>query len=78
MFTHIILLVNSFLCYIKKKQLFVLSCLFLSGIVVLRCFGHVYKLDCDQLKLVCLSMETWPQITWLFHTESEVGTTFAS
>lgn len=43
-------------CVIKN---FVLSCLFLSGLVVLRCFGHVYKLDCEQLKLVCQSMETW-------------------
>lgn len=71
MFTRIILLVNSFLCYIKKNpHLFVFSCLFLSGVVVLRCFGHVYKLDCAQLKLVCLSMETWLRITWLFsHSE---------
>ncbi len=52
-------------CVIKT---FVLSCLFLSGIVVFRCFGHVYKLDCEQLKLVCQSMETWLQITLLFHT----------
>ena len=54
-------------CVIKKTT-FVLSCLFLSGIVVLRCFGHVYKLDCEQLKLVCQSMETWLRITLLFHT----------
>lgn len=58
-------------CVIKKKP-FVLSCLFFflffSGIVFLRCFGHVYKLDCEQLKLVCQSMETWLQITLLFHT----------
>ena len=67
MFYRIIPLVNSYLCY-KKKKTFVLSCLFLSGIVVLRCFGHVYKLDCEQLKLVCQSIETWLQITLLFHT----------
>lgn len=52
-------------CVIKT---FVLSCLFLSRIMILRCFGHVYKLDCEQLKLVCQSMETWLQITLLFHT----------
>lgn len=52
-------------CVIKT---FVLSCLFLSGIMVLRCFGHVYKLDCEQLKLVCQSMETWRPINLLFHT----------
>lgn len=52
-------------CVIKT---FVLSCLFLSGIMVLQCFGHVYKLDCEQLKLVCQSMEMWLQITLLFHT----------
>lgn len=49
-------------CVIKS---FVLSCLFLSGIMVLQCF--VYKLDCEQLKLVCQSMETWLHITLLFH-----------
>ena len=38
-----------------------------SGIMVLQCFGHVYKLDCDQLKLVCQSMKMWPQITLLYH-----------
>ena len=52
-------------CVIKT---FVLSCLFLSGIMVLWCFGHVYKLDCEQLKLVYQSMEMWLQVTLLFHT----------
>lgn len=41
--------------------------------MVLQCFGHVFKLDCEQLKLVCQSMETWPQTTLLSYTVSEVG-----
>lgn len=36
--------------------------------MILQCFGHVYKLDCEQLKLVCQSMETWRHITLLFRS----------
>lgn len=79
MFSRIILLVNSYLCYKKKTPLSSVACFILIlfyfsfCIVVLQCFGHVFKLDCEQLKLVCQSMETWPQTTLLSYTVSEVG-----
>lgn len=56
----------SYLCH--KKMLLSSVARFLSGIMVLWCFGHVYKLDSEQLKLVCQSMEMWLQITLLFQT----------
>lgn len=60
--------VTSYLC------LCVLSCTFLSGIMVLQCFGHVYKLDSEQLKLVCQKHGDVASDHPAFpHCKSEVG-----
>lgn len=68
MFYRILPLVYTDLCHENLcPRLLVLFFVFF-GMMILQCFGHVYKLDCEQLKLVCQSMETWRHITLLFRS----------